>query len=68
MCMDVDVDVVWIASALCYTGSSTTVGLAMTVGRYIATGSPRQLNCHCEANGRRIMIQPKSEAIQPRYP
>ncbi|MCL2376976.1 MAG: hypothetical protein FWC76_06210 [Defluviitaleaceae bacterium] len=41
----------WIASALYYTGFSTTVGLAMTVGRCITTGSPQQFNRHCEDYG-----------------
>ncbi|MCL2377470.1 MAG: hypothetical protein FWC76_08785 [Defluviitaleaceae bacterium] len=36
MCINFDVDVSWIASALYYTGFSTTIGLAMTVGRYVA--------------------------------
>ncbi|MCL2377082.1 MAG: hypothetical protein FWC76_06780 [Defluviitaleaceae bacterium] len=35
MCMDVDIDVSWIASALYCTGFSTTIGLAMTVGRCV---------------------------------
>ncbi|MCL2376867.1 MAG: hypothetical protein FWC76_05655 [Defluviitaleaceae bacterium] len=37
MCInvDVDADVAWIASALCCTGFSTAVGLAMTVGRCV---------------------------------
>ncbi|MCL2377385.1 MAG: hypothetical protein FWC76_08350 [Defluviitaleaceae bacterium] len=48
MCINVDADVIWIASALYCIGFSTAVGLAMTVGRYVATGCPRQFNCHCE--------------------
>ncbi|MCL2376627.1 MAG: hypothetical protein FWC76_04440 [Defluviitaleaceae bacterium] len=36
MCMNVDVDVSWIASALGGIGFSTTIGLAMTVGRCVA--------------------------------
>ncbi|MCL2376975.1 MAG: hypothetical protein FWC76_06205 [Defluviitaleaceae bacterium] len=48
MCINFDVDVSWIASALGSTGFSTAVGLAMTIGRCVVTGSPRQLNCHCE--------------------
>ncbi|MCL2376106.1 MAG: hypothetical protein FWC76_01795 [Defluviitaleaceae bacterium] len=48
MCINFDFDVSWIASALCYTGLLTTIGLAMTVGRCIPTGCPRQLKCHCE--------------------
>ncbi|MCL2377198.1 MAG: hypothetical protein FWC76_07380 [Defluviitaleaceae bacterium] len=51
MCINFDVDVSWIASALYYTGFSTTIGLAMTVGRCIATGCPRQFNRHCEDYG-----------------
>ncbi|MCL2376301.1 MAG: hypothetical protein FWC76_02780 [Defluviitaleaceae bacterium] len=33
MCVNFDVDVGWIASALHYTGFLTVIGLAMTVGR-----------------------------------
>ncbi|MCL2376302.1 MAG: hypothetical protein FWC76_02785 [Defluviitaleaceae bacterium] len=33
MCINIDVDVSWIASAMYHTGFSTAVGLAMTVGR-----------------------------------
>ncbi|MCL2377048.1 MAG: hypothetical protein FWC76_06610 [Defluviitaleaceae bacterium] len=36
MCINVDVAVGWIASALCCTGFSTAVGLAMIVGRCVA--------------------------------
>jgi len=36
MCINFDFDVAWIASALYYTGFSTAVGLAMTVGRCVA--------------------------------
>ncbi|MCL2376866.1 MAG: hypothetical protein FWC76_05650 [Defluviitaleaceae bacterium] len=35
MCINFDVDVSWIASALGCTGFSTAVGLAMTVGRCV---------------------------------
>ncbi|MCL2376130.1 MAG: hypothetical protein FWC76_01915 [Defluviitaleaceae bacterium] len=48
MCINFDVDVSWIASALCCTGFSTAVGLAMTAVRYVTTGCPRQFNRHCE--------------------
>ncbi|MCL2376697.1 MAG: hypothetical protein FWC76_04790 [Defluviitaleaceae bacterium] len=53
MCINFDVNVAWIASALHYTGFSTTIGLAMTVVRCVAAGCPRQFNCidNCEANG-----------------
>ncbi|MCL2375791.1 MAG: hypothetical protein FWC76_00205 [Defluviitaleaceae bacterium] len=36
MSINFDVDVSWIASALYCIGLSTTIGLAMTVGRYVA--------------------------------
>ncbi|MCL2376869.1 MAG: hypothetical protein FWC76_05665 [Defluviitaleaceae bacterium] len=36
MSINIDLDVSWIASALCFTGFLTTVGLAMTVGRCVA--------------------------------
>ncbi|MCL2377199.1 MAG: hypothetical protein FWC76_07385 [Defluviitaleaceae bacterium] len=35
MCINFDVDVSWIASALYCTGFLTTIGLAMTVGRCV---------------------------------
>ncbi|MCL2376105.1 MAG: hypothetical protein FWC76_01790 [Defluviitaleaceae bacterium] len=35
MCINFDFDVSWIASALYRTGFSTTIGLAMTVGRCV---------------------------------
>ncbi|MCL2376868.1 MAG: hypothetical protein FWC76_05660 [Defluviitaleaceae bacterium] len=35
MSINIDLDVSWIASALCCTGPSTAVGLAMTVGRCV---------------------------------
>ncbi|MCL2376696.1 MAG: hypothetical protein FWC76_04785 [Defluviitaleaceae bacterium] len=48
MSINVDIDVSWIASALSCIGLLTTIGLAMTVGRCVVAGCPRQLNRHCE--------------------